>query len=51
MADSGFRYIIVVDAIANAPAADYANGTIVYDLTTNVLSLMKDGAWAVITVA
>jgi hypothetical protein len=49
--NEGFRYIIVIDAIANAPAANYANGTIVYDSTTNVLSVMKDGAWSVITTA
>ncbi len=51
MASAGRRYICTIDAIANAPAADYANGTVIFDIATGSLYLMKAGAWKEITVA
>ena len=46
--NEGFRYIIVVEAIADAPAGDYANGTLAYDSTTNFLNVLLDGTWTVV---
>ena len=51
MSSAGRRYIHTVDAIANAKAADFSNGALMYDVTTGSLYLLKAGVWKAVTVA
>ena len=51
MASAGQRYVETVDAIANAPATDYAPGQLIFDLATELLYVQKSGAWVAITTA
>jgi hypothetical protein len=48
--NEGFRYIIVVTTLADAPAADYDDGTIAYDSTTDTFHGLAAGAWVAFTV-
>jgi hypothetical protein len=48
--NAGFRYIIAVTTLADAPAADYEDGTIAYDMTTDLFHGLANGAWVAFTV-